>query len=119
MAALTSCPRCGIPLAPAQLEEFSGMCPRCLARMAASAPDPVVEPEADPAPLRPGALFRDLEVVEFLDRGAMGFVYKARHKLLDREVALKVLAPTLASSPEFVRRFTREAKLLASLNDPH
>ena len=49
----------------------------------------------------------------------MGEVYKARDTQLDRAVAIKVLPSALASDPERLARFEREAKVLASLNHPH
>src|SRR5439155_19812545 len=52
-------------------------------------------------------------------RGGMAVVYSARHQNVDRQVALKVLAEELSSSPEFVDRFRREGRLQASLDNPH
>jgi serine/threonine-protein kinase len=49
----------------------------------------------------------------------MGAVYKARHEALDRDVALKVLAPNLAENKSFVDRFLREARIQAKLDHPH
>jgi eukaryotic-like serine/threonine-protein kinase len=49
----------------------------------------------------------------------MGEVYRARDTRLGRDVAIKVLPASLASSPDRVRRFEREARLLAALNHPH
>ena len=49
----------------------------------------------------------------------MGEVYRARDTTLGREVAIKVLASALADSEEFLARFEREARLLASLNHPN
>src|SRR5262245_6131924 len=49
----------------------------------------------------------------------MGEVYRARDARLDREVALKVLPEEVRQDPERLLRFTREAKLLASLNHPN
>lgn len=46
----------------------------------------------------------------------MGHVYKARHREEGHLVALKVLAPLLSASPEFVARFEREARIAASLD---
>jgi len=49
----------------------------------------------------------------------MGEVYRARDTRLDRNVALKILPPSVASDPERLMRFEREAKALASLNHPN
>jgi Tol biopolymer transport system component len=49
----------------------------------------------------------------------MGEVYRARDPRLKREVALKVLPAELASEPERLERFQREAETLAALNHPH
>jgi Tol biopolymer transport system component len=49
----------------------------------------------------------------------MGEVYRAFDHRLDREVAIKVLAHSLAGEPARIARFQREAQLLAALNHPH
>ncbi|NLC98544.1 MAG: serine/threonine protein kinase, partial [Actinomycetales bacterium] len=54
-----------------------------------------------------------------LGRGGLGVVYLATQPGLNRKVALKVLSSDLASDPEFVERFNREAELLAKLDSPH
>jgi serine/threonine protein kinase/Tol biopolymer transport system component len=48
-----------------------------------------------------------------------GVVYRARDTRLDREAAIKALPEELAEDSERLTRFEREAKLLASLNNPH
>jgi serine/threonine-protein kinase len=54
-----------------------------------------------------------------LGQGGMAVVYLARDERLDRMVALKVLAPVLASDEEFRRRFIRESRAAAAVDDPH
>ena len=57
-------------------------------------------------------------VLSKLGEGGMGVVYRALQKRLDREVALKVVMPRLASDPSYLKRFEREAKAVAKLNHP-
>jgi eukaryotic-like serine/threonine-protein kinase len=54
-----------------------------------------------------------------LGRGGMGRVYRARDEKLDRSVALKVLPQAFAADPDRLRRFEREARLIAALSHPH
>ncbi len=54
-----------------------------------------------------------------IGRGAMGIVYQAHDTLLERDVALKQLAPHLAHDPAFTERFVREARALAKLSHPN
>jgi serine/threonine-protein kinase len=55
-------------------------------------------------------LIGNYEVLDRLGVGTMGRVYKARHRRLNRLVALKVLPSQLGDKPEAVRRFQREVK---------
>ncbi|WKW11143.1 serine/threonine-protein kinase [Pseudogemmatithrix spongiicola] len=54
-----------------------------------------------------------------LGRGGMGAVFLARDLALDREVAIKVLPPDLATNATLRERFVREARLAASLSHPN
>jgi serine/threonine protein kinase/Tol biopolymer transport system component len=54
-----------------------------------------------------------------IGRGGMGEVYRAHDTRLGRDVALKLLPPGFIANAERLARFTREARLLASLNHPN
>lgn len=59
------------------------------------------------------------ELLQKLGSGYTGAVYKARDPELNRFVALKILPPLDALSPDSVERFNREAQVLAGFNHPH
>lgn len=59
------------------------------------------------------------EIVAPLGAGGMGEVYRARDTRLNRSVALKVLAPSVAIDPDLRARFQREAQAIAALSHPH
>jgi eukaryotic-like serine/threonine-protein kinase len=54
-----------------------------------------------------------------LGRGGMASVWLAEDEVLDRPVAIKLLSDTIASDPEFLARFRREARVAASLSHPN
>ena len=64
------------------------------------------------------ALGNQYQVIRELGRGGMGAVYLAREKALERLVAIKVLKPELAASPDSRERFRREARIVANLSHP-
>ena len=59
------------------------------------------------------------KIVEILGEGGMAFVYKARDKQLQRDVAIKTLKPNYVNQEKFVDRFRREAQTAANLNHPN
>src|SRR5579859_56404 len=63
--------------------------------------------------------FGKYELRELLGRGGMAEVWKAFDTQLERYVAIKLLHADLQADPEFMTRFTREAKVIASLHHPN
>src|ERR671913_2187488 len=59
------------------------------------------------------------EIHKRIGRGGMADVFMARDRLLDRNVAIKVLFPEFAVDPNFVERFRREAQAAANLSHPN
>jgi capsular polysaccharide biosynthesis protein/predicted Ser/Thr protein kinase len=116
------CPSCHKPLSP---DVPLGLCPECLLKAGLNTgTEPAVVGSTGsgfvPPPVSEIAkLFPQLEVLEFIGKGGMGAVYKARQPSLDRLVALKILPPAAASDPGFAERFNREARALARLNHPN
>jgi serine/threonine-protein kinase len=55
----------------------------------------------------------------FVASGGMASVYRAQDQVLEREVALKIIHPHLATDKSFVEKFRREAKMAASLSHPN
>ncbi|MBY0525423.1 MAG: protein kinase [Gemmataceae bacterium] len=66
-----------------------------------------------------GLILGNYVILEKLGQGGMGMVYKARHRRLDRIVALKVLPPAVTKNPSAVQRFQREVQAAAQLNHPN
>ncbi|MBV9336058.1 MAG: protein kinase [Solirubrobacterales bacterium] len=58
------------------------------------------------------------ELHALIGEGAFGRVYRGRDRRLARSVAVKVIKPWWTEQPDWVRRFEREAQLMASVNDP-
>jgi serine/threonine protein kinase len=66
-----------------------------------------------------GHRYGPYEVLEILGSGAMGHIYRARHVLLDRRVAIKVLRPELIDDEIHLERFIAEARAVNLLHHPH
>jgi serine/threonine protein kinase/uncharacterized protein YjdB len=119
------CSRCGTPIVAG-----ANFCSRCgfdvsgeqavlaTAKMAPVAPRPSKPPSEILEPLR-HATIGDYDIAGELGRGGMATVFKAHDIALDREVAIKVMTPSLVSGAGMVERFKREARMAAKLSHPH
>lgn len=66
-----------------------------------------------------GKTLNGVQITELIGKGGMASVYKAHQPSLNRNVAVKVLAPYLAHDKDFVRRFEQEARSTANLTHPN
>ena len=71
------------------------------------------------AGFQPGSLVAGYRLEEQIGAGGMAVVYRAHDERLGRLVALKILAPTLASTQEFRQRFIPESRAAAAVDHPH
>jgi serine/threonine protein kinase/Tol biopolymer transport system component len=69
--------------------------------------------------LIPGTRLGVYEVTEQIGEGGMGEVHRATDTKLKRQVAIKILPPSVAADVDRLARFQREAEVLASLNHPN
>jgi serine/threonine-protein kinase len=66
-----------------------------------------------------GLVFGRYILLDHIGQGARGRVFKARHRLMDRTVALKVVSTGSTSSERAIPRFFREMKIVALLDHPN
>jgi WD40 repeat protein len=138
---LSGCEACAKTVAEARSDTFTERLR--LARQGSPAEDATVAPSGMPlgqergaitdggpsgdAPAKPDwtALPPELvqhpryRVLTLLGTGGMGAVYKAEHRLMERQVALKVMTSVLVGSEAGVDRFRREVKAAARLSHPN
>jgi len=69
--------------------------------------------------MQAGNVVGNYKVIDKIGEGGMGAVFKGVDLMLEREVAIKMLRPELASQPQVVERFRSEAVTLAKLNHPN
>ncbi|MFO0892081.1 MAG: serine/threonine-protein kinase [Isosphaeraceae bacterium] len=66
-----------------------------------------------------GLLVGRYVILDRIGSGSMGRVYKAHHQMMDRVVALKIIAPEISANEKVVARFQREMKLVGRLDHPN
>jgi serine/threonine-protein kinase len=72
-----------------------------------------------PEDIRAGSLLAGYRLEERIGLGGMAVVFRAHDSRLDRDVALKILAPALARDDAFRQRFIRESRAAAAVDHPH
>lgn len=82
-------------------------------------PGTPVRDSARSEPFPAGTSIARYRILSFIGSGAMGDVYRAHDRALDREVALKVLPPEVTGDRDRVRRFAQEARAASALSHPH
>lgn len=81
---------------------------------------PMARAGEDRAPLREGdRVGQHYRIVRLIAHGGMGAVYQARDENLDRDVAIKIVRPQLATNAVTLERFRAEARAMARLSHPH
>lgn len=58
-------------------------------------------------------------ILDILGRGGMSVIFRARHRHMDRLVALKVISPDIEKDPIAIQRFWREVRIIAQLDHPN
>ena len=105
---MPSCLKCSAKLLPEQQ-----VCSAC---------GEVVPPSSDEQPvdtLVGQVIARNFEIGDALGEGAMGRVYRAKQRSLEKSVAIKVLHKHLAMDPKVAKRFHREAQAASRLSHPN
>ena len=108
-SAQKTCPRCG-----ATYDSDALFCSRDGTKLDA---DEDLPPDSDP--YIGTVISGDIEILSVAGVGAMGRVYRAHQRGIDRDVAVKILHRELSGNTQLVQRFHREAKIASKLQHPH
>ena len=101
---MRACPRC-----QDTFDDVTRFCPRDGSPLEVSPEDPRIGQ----------VVLGDYRIEAVCGRGAMGTVYRARQHGIERKVAVKVLRADLVGDPSVVRRFHREAQVVAAVSHPN
>lgn len=114
------CPRCGLLAEPDTLDpSMPTFLWKSAIQWASRQPSPAANSQLDPAGLI-GQTLGDYKIQSLLGRGGMGYVFLARHAHLDRDSALKILAPELVTrDPDYLDRFLHEGQAMAAMQHPN
>ena len=107
--AAKTCPRCG-----ATFDVDAMFCAKDGTKL-----DPEDELPPDSDPYIGSVISGDIEILSVAGVGAMGRVYRAHQRGIDRDVAVKILHRELSGNTQLVQRFHREAKIASKLQHPH
>lgn len=114
---MVHCPHCDC-----EVEAQARFCGQCGVTLTPDEP-PHREPATlndYPSPLLPGTFLEGkYQILEEVERGGMGVVYRGHDLTLDRTVAIKALPPHFNVNTDVVHRFKREAQAMASLDHPN
>jgi serine/threonine-protein kinase len=110
---LQLCDQCGAVLSGYGADR---LCAACLLESAISEPNTPASTGASVAPL---VAFNDYELLEEIDRGGMGVVYRARQISLNRPVAIKLILGGHLANGADMKRFRAEAETAAQLHHPN
>lgn len=104
------CPYCG-----ATVEEGMAVCAACNTPLPSNT-TPTRLSRPGETPLEAGRVLGNrYEILSCIGQGGMGFIYRVRDRVLNEDVVLKTLRPTLANDPEIVERFFNEARVARKL----
>ncbi len=104
-----TCPRCA-----ATFDNDAVFCAKDGTRL-----EPEDERPPDSDPYIGQVISGDIEILSVAGVGAMGRVYRAHQRGIDRDVAVKILHRELSGNTQLVQRFHREAKIASKLQHPH
>ncbi|MCC6420796.1 MAG: serine/threonine protein kinase [Gemmataceae bacterium] len=105
--------------------DLASICPVCTVTNQRTIEHPSAPDTASPlggdagSHLAPGQILEGFEILEEINRGGMGVIYKAKQQGLNRLVALKVITPERVGHPDAMKRFCREVQAAALLSHPN